>query len=375
MVCALFMVLFRARYLPEMPQIIFKIFVIGISFIIIFKNHLNLSRNISLLYSLAIIVSCFFNYRGGSISLSNFLNGILYSICVYCIYTVMGGYCSLFGFDNLLKCIYAVAKLYALISIISILIIEHVDNVVYFFGPTFLTNYLLLLWFGLYYLKKRNQLHQANKLKLVLFSIMILGIFVYTQCSTMIVAFGVVIIMMFFPEWLKQAFASPKVLIGIMIAAGLLIFFIEGLLAIPVVQHFIVNILGENLTLTDRLRVYSHLKDLIELKPWAGYGYQNDAIYTVTEWASNAQNGLINILINYGLFGVISFIILCYRSFDMAGKSNDYWGLYVICYGMVVASIVEVSYNYVFIIIICMIRWSNLTQGSYIDKRRGLRKI
>ena len=87
----------------------------------------------------------------------------------------------------------------------------------------------------------------------------------------------------------------------------------EPILNIPIFQHLIVDVLKEDLTLTGRTIIYTHMMNLLDSEPFWGYGNGTASFFTtyyINENLTNTQNGLLNDFIDWGGCGVIALILL-----------------------------------------------------------------
>ncbi len=90
-----------------------------------------------------------------------------------------------------------------------------------------------------------------------------------------------------------------------MVLTGVILAFLLQLLQVPFVKHIVVDVLGENLTLTGRDLIYSGLRAVISESPILGYGYGNAAVAMYVGYG-NAQNSIMETLVNYGVVGLFA---------------------------------------------------------------------
>ena len=75
---------------------------------------------------------------------------------------------------------------------------------------------------------------------------------------------------------------------------------------------------------------------------------------------ANAQNGLLEIMVNMGFLSVVSLIVTVFWSFKNTLKTDKSFYISIIVYGMIIASIFEVA----FFLGVCLIRWNCDADGS-----------
>lgn len=59
-----------------------------------------------------------------------------------------------------------------------------------------------------------------------------------------------------------------------------------------------------------RVRIYSILMNIINKKYWWGYGY--NTLIVKEQLYSNAQNGLLHIMVQFGVIGVVALVFMCF---------------------------------------------------------------
>lgn len=122
----------------------------------------------------------------------------------------------------------------------------------------------------------------------------------------------------------------------------------------------LVNLLGRDLTFSGRNVLWAAVWDLIQQHPWLGYGYgaswkdwNSETSYVwkfVGGWkAPNSHNGLLDLLLDLGFLGAITFLIgfliNLVKSINLASSSetaDDYWPLLFLTY-LIQANISETS--------------------------------
>ena len=117
--------------------------------------------------------------------------------------------------------------------------------------------------------------------------------------------------------------------------------------------------------MTGRLEIYNdYLLNIIRSRFWFGYGYGNSMMKNMTGLYANAQNGLLEIMVNMGFLSVVSLIVTVFWSFKNTLKTDKSFYISIIVYGMIIASIFEVALNWFFFLGLCLIRWNCDADGS-----------
>ena len=124
----------------------------------------------------------------------------------------------------------------------------------------------------------------------------------------------------------------------------LFFFFLHSyILDLSMVKYIVVDVLGEDLTLTTRTNIWAALVYILSDEPLWGYGPGNEtAVVGGLLNLTNAQNGLIHTYLGVGAVGVFFFLLLLsgiVRKIKLRNQNT----LFLFLLGLLVASVVEVS--------------------------------
>lgn len=186
-------------------------------------------------------------------------------------------------------------------------------EIFYFIGNKFEVAYMHLFFVVFYYLLHCTGTTKKKKYYLFVFiSLFAILISYLVECSTGIVGCLALFLLLFsyekLPFLLKPGFAILLIFIF-----GAFFIYYEWLLNIPFIQYVIVDVLGEDLTLTGRTYIYARILELLSMQPWLGYGNGSATFFTmyyVHESLMNTQNGLLNDFFDWGIVGVASLLFL-----------------------------------------------------------------
>ena len=106
---------------------------------------------------------------------------------------------------------------------------------------------------------------------------------------------------------------------------------------------------------------------IIEKRKFFGYGYLSNAVSNVYGWG-NPQNGIMDLLVNYGCVGTVAFILLCMSVFQGIActkqvsdkKLEIIYPIVAFIYSMLVCSIMEVSFGRYFFLALAIIGAFNM---------------
>lgn len=224
----------------------------------------------------------------------------------------------------------------------------------YIAGTKFQVCYYNIYICALYYLQHPYMRTTKEKLYLLCLLFITFAVSIHTKCSTMIAGTIFFLFLTFFlPKRLRMKLSLGSFLIILILVIDLgLFFFSTWILQFSFVQHFIVDVLGEDLTLTGRLGIYQNIMDAFATSPWFGFGNGNSRIislfYTSVE---NPQNGIIEVFLNIGLLGCLSFFMIIYFGAKQVSDMNCWYKYPIIVYllTMIFISAVEVPFEKTFI--------------------------
>ena len=360
---SLFIAVFKIRLIPQVIQQITKIFLL--LFVVLFLNKkikFKCYMNFIFLMSLFMIVSSVSGYVDRTTKLINIANSILYVICINCIWLVCK-YCKEKNcLQLLIRDLFYIDSIYCVLSLISMFVFGHSANgteIMYIFGSKFMTSYYFIFWITLFRIRNQEKIDNNGIYKFYYFLLVILVLYIckWLYCTTAMVATLFLFIEQFIPKRLKVILFNRASIITSVLLAGMIPICINTVLANKNVQHIIVDILHKSSNITGRKVVFVNLiGNVIKKRPWFGYGYGNSAVHQlINENIDNAQNGLMEQIVNYGVIGGILFCIMIFMSMPSAYKGNKQNALYTALYVMIICSIVEISYNFIFYFIIILI--------------------
>ncbi|MBR6027700.1 MAG: hypothetical protein IKP40_01320 [Clostridia bacterium] len=357
-----FIGVFRPYLLPDNLVAAMRIAFLGLSLIFL-VSHMKLKRlvNASLFFSGAVLLSCVKNYVTHKLSMQNLLNGILYAICLYCLYTIIQYFVQKGRGRDLVSNLYHIVLVYVIISIPFIIFLPP-RGAIYPFGSKYFTSYYMMALGAIYMLRHRRSLaaeRRHRRLFLLVAAILFVLIW-YINCRTAAVAFAAMIAMNYLPDGLKRKMMNHWVMLALTLGSAAILLGLSAILEISAVQFVITRILGKDLTLTDRVRYYSRFTSVLTSGDmWFGYGYASSELRNAIGLGSNIQNGLLQHTLSYGAIGALAFVMTVFLSGrPNVNRQTDCWALYTLVYGMTIAAVVEISFNTVYFLGLFLVMWS-----------------
>lgn len=364
-VLLLFLSLFRV-YIFSSDEFLNISVVLSIILIVVSKPSLkSVKENIFLiLLALSMFVSTyFFNTNNYS-----FLNGLRYSLQFFALVFVTNSLIKTDGLKETVKNYFLISLLFVIVMDITVLIGLDFDKtyyqnlVSYLFGNKFMLLYLHLQTFALmaFYGNLNNN---KKDYWYVLYAIIGLLMCVRVNCVTGVVGIIVFSLMLFIPfnDKIKKALSKP-ISIFIMLLIVEILLFISRTLYNTSIGQYIVDLLNKGNSLNGRFIIYEILPHIMSSRFIFGYGY-NSSIITHILGYGNAQNGLLQYLLDLGIVGTLLFLINLYKSVNIEFESDN-WPLYCALYAFIICSLFEVCFKFNFFIILCMLFNIGLVQKN-----------
>ena len=306
-----------------------------------------LAKDIDITY-----LSQFYLEGGLEYKASSYTLGIFISIA-FLLMTVFCEYVNSIGKEKLvLNTFFKLSLFYCFISDVAFLVGFQLNSEGFIIGNKFTLSYLHMLCAVLYWTKA---LLYGGKKKYVYGLILLAaaGSFVLT-CTTAVlgclVILGCYTCQSFFYK--KVIYKKKVVALVLFLCCTILIFF-SSILGNEYVKFVIVDVLGEDPTLTGRTGIYELLGFVLPLRPWWGWGVGNaHSIMAYFFGAANAQNGMLNLVLEQGIIGCIFFLLLLFKSIAMQSKNplKPYsYPILSLVFSFIILSCVEVTLDYTLI--------------------------
>jgi hypothetical protein len=299
---------------------------------------------------------------GSSSEINSIIEGISYVLLYYEIYTLFCVYGDRYSSELCLETVYKTIFLFCVLSIISVIIVgtdNNSNSSVYIFGNKFSTSYLFIFLIGLFG-ATHDMENKKNKIYIVLLNIFTILLAQYLGCTTGVVISGLLLLILIVPFKLKKILANPIFIVCLLIFCGYSFMIFSELLKVEFVNNLVYNFFDKTTTIYGRIQIYdTYLIDILRNKLIFGYGYNSEIMYKISDGMfSNAQNGLMDEMIAYGLLGVVNILFIVYYCVKKANFNKS--GCYL-CYVLAViifASIVEITLGWIFYLVLFLIRCS-----------------
>lgn len=215
----------------------------------------------------------------------------------------------------------------------------------YLFGSKFMFSYINMMFFGLF-------IYRFPFLP----AVVVMAAFCINCCSLAACSTGIVGLLLMLSIYIcfktiKVFIANKWTVAACIVAMAFISIAAAGLMQLPTVQTFIVDVLGESSDFSGRLEIYPHLLKLWLGSPVIGFGSSNDAntVMLSSIGAPNTQEGFFQILFSNGLVGGILFLAICiFATSEASNLSKRDSGVYAFVLAMAICSLVEINLTALF---------------------------
>ena len=353
MLAALYTALFKITCIPTLVQQGLKLLAVAFVLIGLVANKKNVDlRQPIFIFGVGIVVSTVYATLNRYVDIIDLMDSILYAVVIYEMSLLITTLFRMgYGRDAIGVCL-SMTVIYCICSIVSIVIVGvSSESLLYYFaGNKFATSYMFIFFAGLLYawmsiLGEREWKAKVAAAIALLISSTVAGMLC---CTTALVASLSAVVFLFIPKKIGNFLARPAILVSLFALSGALLCVLQDIISLPLISGFVIDVLGETPSLTGREGIYAALPGIILKSPILGYGYGNHAIAKVVGYG-NAQNSVMEIVVNYGIVGLGCLLVVMWSAFKRVDQG---WkrGFLIVVGALMVASIVEISVNYYFLI-------------------------
>ena len=230
---------------------------------------------------------------------------------------------------------------------------SHHAETEYLLGNKFITGYTHILLIGLYAALLSSKSGYVRYNWGLFWVLLIESVIIVTTADTMTGTIGLVItaaMAIMLPKSMAKLLSIGLIAVAVLIAINAAFFATGMLLENPYVQHFVTEILGRSLNLTGRTQIYDSLGFIVQMSPYVGWGYGSPVVSEVVGYG-NAQNGLMELLVRYGIVGTVGFLMVLvvllpsFRNDAPIKDSGFAKGCIGMLYGMFAVSLVEIPFG------------------------------
>lgn len=353
LILLLFFSLFKVSYIPGSFRQVIKIASLLIIFLFLIKKiPARMLINISLLFPACVMFSGTVSYLQGINTFRSLLESFLYSLLFYDGYTLVLYFKIKGKYHYFLKELYGIVSFFVTINIATIFIFGPDGNMepIYLLGNKFISSYMMIFLISLYGATHDMEV-QSSRIKYYNLIVISIILCLYMQSITALIGLSFVFLSSLYKNIISKIITPPKVLVVSMVASAGVIFVFDYLLSIPTINYLVFHFFGKSISIFGRQVIYDeYLKQLIGgERLWIGSGYNNSVILMMSGGVfGNAQNGLMEHFVAYGLIGVFAVLFTAYYCMKKGKVDDSSYYILLTVYAMIIAATVEVTINWFF---------------------------
>jgi len=220
-------------------------------------------------------------------------------------------------------------------------------------GNKFTLSFLHLSSLVYYYTYKELETKDEFEFNYVKYLIIISVIVLFSGCTTGL--FGAICLCACFKykQKMQKLLFNPFWMAVCLICFTSLSFLFEAIANTNFFSFVIVDILHKDLTMTGRLEIYEVLWEVIQEQPIWGFGSHH--VMMNYFGMANAQNGLFDLAVERGMFGVISFLLMFIYTIKKVEYSQYTLGLLALVFMYIALSCVEITFGLSFNILLVIL--------------------
>lgn len=360
---------YKFSFLPVDFMRILRIGSVALLFLMHFKALRRLPHLAAVVQFGVVIVVSTIVANGGT---NNILYALLQGFTILSFFITFYDLKDKYGIDELLRPLFAILFILCLLNDATVITASvNVSDTMYLIGNKFTTGNLHTLVVALYaaFLMKKHGYVLCNwgiYWILVGWTVFVL---VKAQAMTVLLGFLLsVLITVFLSKKAKDLLLNGWFFVAVLVVCNLVYFGTGYLLQNDMVQYFVSNVLGRSLTMTGRTPIYDSLEMIIGAQPMFGWGYGTDIVERVVGYG-NAQNGVADIAVHYGVIGVVSAALLVISVLRPTAKKSPYaFALVGVFYAAILTSMAEITFGLTFFLRLALL--ATLLSGSELEGGR-----
>lgn len=249
----------------------------------------------------------------------------------------------------------------------------------YFIGNKFEVVYLHFLLVCLYITKSKSKKHK----NLIVLGMLIWTFFIGVQvkCSTGLVGTAVMMVLIAAINKKENLFLNPAFYAAVQAVCFGFVFFCDAVLTNPMVENFVVNILGKSATMSGRANIYIRVPMILTSdRAWiTGFGYGTSYELGMTLGGfPDTQNGILEWIWYAGIpttiVMIVLFMVILYVSKQAMSERGDRMRyLLVFLYLLTILGMVEITITQMYFAVIVCIMGIGLSCGEPDSRKEILR--
>ncbi len=369
------------------PNIVPHYFFLAFKYIVLLYLFIKHLRNIAFekglyffvfFYGIVTVISTIV----GGLGVNTVVASIFYMLQILDLFLVSRAFSKRYSLKYLVKYVLAVFLSFSLITDVLILLSHDnsaISSTEYFVGSKFTVAYMhcfTMAMLSIFIIDGKRNGFNYKQFAFLIYAFISVFVSFKVDCMTGVVCNVIMIVLLLFPKLVPifpvTAVMNDKAFIITGAVINILIFGSYSLFSTSFIQDIVIRILGRNASLTGRLPIYRILIETINKKPWIGYGYFNSEIQRIVGYG-NAQNGVMKIVIDSGILGLIGYIGILHFSLKNKNLSfKETWPLFAFLYSMLVASSVEINLTHMIFFFTVSIIFAYNRQPAQLGRKQML---
>lgn len=359
-----FLLIIASPYIAQRVNNIVKLCIEILLIIIIITRFKLQKKAVQICFPTIIFLclTCFSSFRWSGLSsrlMNTFVTGIAYVLFFYVIYSSGEK-----DQDRVNAIIKKNLIFYTTILDFFVLItwgkgLGGLPEAVYLLGNKFMVSYFHMALLALIIDECENK-KDASVLKIILFSVYSVIICRLTDTTTGVL--GIVFILLF---WfivnkrlnIYKLLSNPIAVISFFLGSNAIFLLSNIIITNSAISNFMLKHSHTDTLLSGRLPMYKISMNAIATNWVWGYGINYDIVQSTLSFG-NAQNGLLKMILDYGVVGTMVFIILIFCAFKKNRELNQERanvGIISFIYGMLFCSLVEINLDALFFLFLALV--------------------
>lgn len=245
-----------------------------------------------------------------------------------------------------------------------------IEEAVYLIGNKFMVSYLHMAIIALINCSKNKIFQNRKKIcRIMFFLIYSLVICKLADTTTGIIGCVLVaviqIILIYKPKFINLL-SNPLSVLIFFFSINIILLLTDFILENEFFTSFFLSISHTSTILSGRVKMYNISIEAIIKKPIWGYGINYDIVREILSFG-NPQNGLLKILLDYGIVGMILFSLVLFNTFKNVDRASDYYfsqGIIAFVYAMLFCSLVEINLSSIFILMCALLNGKDVKKSK-----------
>lgn len=352
--------LIASPYISQRVNNIIKLSLVGIVLIGLILQK-TIKRAFARIISICVlfIVMCFCTYHAMGFG-SRFMNAVVTGGTYFIFYYTISNYAIKYGIEYVGKIIKSNLMTYMIILDIFVIVtcgkgLGGLDEAVYLIGNKFMVSYIHMFMLAFINLENKSKRTSLYLIKIFAFFVYSCVICLISDTTTGIVGLIFVLVVSIASiksQIILDIMRRPIVMIIFFLGINAAFLLTDGLINNSTISAFFYSRSHTNTMLSGRLVMYKISMDAISKNPIWGYGI-NCELISDTLGFGNPQNGILKMLLDYGIVGTVFFCLTLYTTFKNAigdcfiKIKND---CIIFIYAMMICSLVEINLAGIFML-------------------------